>query len=190
LLRVFFGSHLFQGDRFRQPIEWRVPARELPALRRTVEDLAAELAGERPSLVYVRAALLKLQFDLLRHAGDAAGPELALVGRPEIARVLATIEEAVVAGRPVAVGALAAEAGVSPDHLNRLFHQEVGSSVRAYHQRRRVQQACAQLLDRRRALKEIADALGFGDVAHFHRSFRRVLGLTPGHYRSQFIRPR
>ena len=79
------------------------------------------------------------------------------------------------------------KAGLSPEHLTKLFRERFGLPIRDYFQKRRVQLACAQLLDPERALGEIAFDLGFSDPAHFHRSFQKVTGRTPRRYRAEYF---
>ncbi|MGV2068588.1 helix-turn-helix domain-containing protein [Agrobacterium sp. 22-226-1] len=50
----------------------------------------------------------------------------------------------------------------------------------------RVGAACRLLAQTDRSLAQIAEAVGFSDVAHFSRQFRAAKGITPGNYRRQF----
>ena len=47
------------------------------------------------------------------------------------------------------------------------------------------QRACELLGNEQLRIREIADALGYGDAGGFVRSFKRCLGVTPGRYRDQ-----
>ena len=85
----------------------------------------------------------------------------------------------------VSVASLAAEAGVHPVHLARVFRRHRGETIASYVRRVRVQRA-ARLLARRDAdvantasLASVASALGFADQSHMTRAFRRVAGTTP-----------
>jgi AraC-like DNA-binding protein len=57
-----------------------------------------------------------------------------------------------------------------------------------YARQRRVEFACHQLTASGRPLSDIALSAGFGDQAHFTNVFRRLVGLTPGAFRSRFAR--
>lgn len=50
------------------------------------------------------------------------------------------------------------------------------------------QRACELLGNEQLRIREIADALGFGDAGGFVRSFKRCLGVTPGQYREQMVK--
>ena len=85
--------------------------------------------------------------------------------------------------RELTVGAIAAQAGVHPTHLARVFRQAWGCTPGELLRWRRVEQA-AQLLARSRLpAAEIAAAVGFVDQSHMTRAFRALHGLTPGAWR-------
>lgn len=77
---------------------------------------------------------------------------------------------------------LAAEAGVHPVHLARVFRRCNGETIASYARRARVQRA-ARLLTRRGgalgSIAVIASLAGFADQSHMTRAFRRVAGTTP-----------
>jgi AraC-like DNA-binding protein len=95
----------------------------------------------------------------------------------DVAGVAASIEQS--AGR-VAVEQLAHEAGISRQHLTRVFREHVGVSPKLYARLARFQSslACA-------AAGELADgahaalALGYADQSHWIAEFKEFSGLTP-----------
>lgn len=89
---------------------------------------------------------------------------------------------------PGSARALAAEAGVHPIHLARVFRRRVGASVAGYARRLRVQRACRLLAERGRGLAEVALEAGFSDQSHLTRDFRRVTGTTPARLRTRLSR--
>jgi AraC-like DNA-binding protein len=85
----------------------------------------------------------------------------------------------------VNLGELADAAGLSRFHLIRLFRRQFGVTPFAYQRNRRIERARATL----RAGGSIADAVasgGFADQSHLGRTFRAVMGSTPGQYRSSY----
>ncbi len=80
--------------------------------------------------------------------------------------------------------AAAAAAGVSQSHLRALFEKWLGESPRHFHTRYRIEQAARLLNEQQLGVTEVAYHLGFADTRHFSRTFKRVLGLSPGKYRS------
>ena len=84
------------------------------------------------------------------------------------------------------LGSLAAVAGVSPRHLSRLFHDELGLSPATYVELTRVDIARRLLENVASPTKAIAYAAGFGSTATLRRAFVRRLGITPAEYRMRF----
>lgn len=82
------------------------------------------------------------------------------------------------------VSRVAAEVGVHPFHLSRVFRQFQGRTVGEYVNALRVEYACRELAAPERGLAEIALAAGFSDQSHFTRVFKQLTGRTPGEFRA------
>lgn len=78
----------------------------------------------------------------------------------------------------IALPALAARAGLSPDHLTRLFRRQLGATPVDYRSRRRLDRFLATLKPGQSVLAA-AMAAGFGSYAQFHRVFRKHMGQGP-----------
>jgi len=78
---------------------------------------------------------------------------------------------------------LAANAGVHPVHLARAFRNHYRSSVGECLRRRRIDAACRAILQSKTPLSQIALLAGFADQAHFTRTFKRLIGMTPSEFR-------
>jgi AraC family transcriptional regulator len=76
---------------------------------------------------------------------------------------------------------------LSPGHFSRAFKQSLGSSPMAYVAARRVERAKLMMTSTRERLTDIALACGFADQSHLTRSFRRVVGMSPGRWRRTSI---
>jgi AraC-like DNA-binding protein len=94
--------------------------------------------------------------------------------------------------RPIQIRDVAAQVHLSERHLSRLFQQITGSSLLDYLTTLRVEAASQLLLDRTRAIKNIAREVGYPDVHYFTTLFRRRTGQTPAVFResggTQFLR--
>jgi AraC-like DNA-binding protein len=84
----------------------------------------------------------------------------------------------------VSMHAAAVEFGVSERSLRRHLDEE-GSSYREIENSVMEQSAKHFLIERRMTIKETANAMGFTDVAAFHRAFKAWTGLTPSEYRAR-----
>jgi YesN/AraC family two-component response regulator len=78
---------------------------------------------------------------------------------------------------------VAREAGLSRFHFCRLFHHETGVPFRDYLLELRIGRAKTLLADRHLSVTEVAYAVGFNDLSHFDRTFRRMVGRSPSEYR-------
>jgi len=81
------------------------------------------------------------------------------------------------------MGDLAAEAGVHPVYLARVFRQRYGCSPAEYARRLRVEAASELLARSDVPLSQVALKAGFSDQSHLAHQFRRIMGVSPGRYR-------
>jgi AraC-like DNA-binding protein len=84
---------------------------------------------------------------------------------------------------PLSLAGVASRYGLNPSYFSRLFHKHAGVSLVEFVNRTRIQKSC-QLLKRSDAgIVEIAFAVGYNNLSHFNRYFRRVMGMSPREYR-------
>jgi AraC family transcriptional activator of tynA and feaB len=84
---------------------------------------------------------------------------------------------------------LAAAAGISVRYANQLLEAEQTSLQRLLFSRRiaKCQAALADPAQSHRQISDIAYSWGFGDVSHFGRLFKAMVGLTPRDFRRQCL---
>jgi AraC-like DNA-binding protein len=80
---------------------------------------------------------------------------------------------------------LASECGLSVSHFARAFRRSFGTPPHHYLVLQRVECAKALLARSTCALSEVAQQAGFSDQASFSRTFKAVVGTTPGQWRRQ-----
>jgi AraC-like DNA-binding protein len=71
-------------------------------------------------------------------------------------------------------------------YLIRVFRQAVGMPPYTYLNQIRVEKA-KQFLGQGISVADVAIAVGMSDQSHLTRHFKRILGITPGHYRNMSI---
>jgi AraC family transcriptional regulator len=91
--------------------------------------------------------------------------------------------------RNLTVNEIAAEVGVHPLHLSRVFRQFHRQSIGDYLRQVRIQFACQRLMEAEAQLADVAAATGFSDQSHFTRVFKQVTGLTPGVFQKRVAPP-
>jgi len=129
-----------------------------------------------------------LAYNALQRSLLVAQPLLGAVGRaqPRDARIveaLGIIESHCTDGAP-AIAELARRLGMSPSHFAHLFAREVGIPPARYIESRRIRRAQELLLTTDRAIKTIADALGYSNPFHFTARFTRWVGKSPRAFRA------
>lgn len=80
---------------------------------------------------------------------------------------------------------LAAEAGMSPDHLGKMFKQYAGVKISDYINQKRVEEAARQLQETQSKIIDIAFDVGFGSLRSFNQVFRDLMGENPSNYRKK-----
>lgn len=78
---------------------------------------------------------------------------------------------------------LAQLADTTPDRLDRQFRLHLGVSAAQYYRKLKIQKAARDLAKTKKPICDIALECGFSDQAHLNRTFRLVMGMTPGAYR-------
>lgn len=86
--------------------------------------------------------------------------------------------------RPITMEEMADHAGYSPKHLARLFNQHLGMTPQTLLKHIRMERACVMLNDEGRTIKSIALACGYLDEHSFSRSFKKIKGVSPLHFRN------
>ncbi len=73
---------------------------------------------------------------------------------------------------------------VSPWHLSKLINGHLGQGFFEILNSLRIQKAKTLLMEPELKVHEIAQAVGYGDVAHFSKIFKKITGVSPMEYRS------
>jgi AraC-like DNA-binding protein len=83
----------------------------------------------------------------------------------------------------ISLANLARECGLSPGRFMRAFKKSFGVPVRRYLLHRRIRTAKSALLHSDKSLLAVALDVGFSDQPAFNRSFRDIVGTSPGQWR-------
>lgn len=85
----------------------------------------------------------------------------------------------------VSLDALAAQAGLSPFHLHRVFSAAAGETPKQFTLRLRLGRAAAMLLISNESVLNVALSCGFQSHEAFCRAFRSRFGMSPSTYRER-----
>jgi AraC family transcriptional regulator len=138
----------------------------------TLSDVAASTLAHR------LAGHLLHRYAGARETGRAGGLRSAAVDR---------VTELVEARLPevLTLDDLATVARLSPYHFNRAFRASTGLAPYAFVTARRMDRARLLLGTTGRTVEEVAAAVGFTNLSHFRRTFRRHHGVAPSAARPQ-----
>lgn len=84
---------------------------------------------------------------------------------------------------------LAAQGGVSLEHLSRAFKKWFGKKPTEFLIERRIKHAADQLLTSNQDILKICYDSGFNNLSHFYRLFKQHFGITPHQYRRSKYNP-
>lgn len=126
----------------------------------------------------------------VQRPGDQAQFSTQLAAQRPARAPLREVQEWVVdhLDRDLSVAALAARAGMSERNFARVFRDAVGQTPAGYVETARIEAARRLLETTDATVEAIARSCGFGTAETFHRSFKRLLRVTPGAYRERFAR--
>ncbi|RCX20603.1 AraC-like protein [Fontibacillus phaseoli] len=174
-------------------------------IRPSLDKLIALTSGKETEKLANKMMALSAVFELFAGLGE----KLAEQGRAEnsgsrmtrvAAEIAARLEKCVEA--PVAEGlvegkdyrdnsretvvAVIQGLGYSASSCNRMFHRVYGMSPRQYLSALKLKKAKLLLMEPSLSVEEVSVRIGYKDIAHFSRQFKRWTGEPPGKFRARF----
>lgn len=80
---------------------------------------------------------------------------------------------------------IAARFGFNPSYFSRLFHRQAGVALVQYINGLRIGRSCVLLKRTSLGVLEIALSVGYNNLSHFNRYFRKLMGMSPREYRAR-----
>lgn len=155
-----------------------------PALTALLAPLRAELDVPAPSALLIAGLGQALAVHLARRYMDVgAAPDETALPAYKLRVVTGWMEQHL--DQPFQLGALAAMAGISAFHFNRLFKRATGLPPSQYQIKLRIDAARRLLRETDTSVVQIANMVGYSNPSHFAQLFRKHAGLAPSDYRRQ-----
>jgi AraC family transcriptional regulator len=144
----------------------------------------AHVVGE--SLTDIEASTLahRLVTHVVRAYGAGAArvaPAVGVLDRRTVDRVTELVDADLAA--TITLDTMALAAALSPFHFARAFKATTGLAPHRFVTARRLEAAKAALLTSDASVVQVAHSVGFSNVSHFRRLFRREFGVAPGELR-------
>jgi len=113
--------------------------------------------------------------------------ELPLVKGDKSKYVLKALEyiSAHYADSGISITTIANHLGVSEGHLSHVFKKETNYTVVGYLTQYRIHMATKLLRDRNHKVYEVAELVGYKDVAYFGSTFKKLTGVSPSEYQDR-----
>lgn len=160
----------------------RVPEKDRPEwtdrIRAMHEELAQRRDGYREAVL---AHLVLLLVAVSRLAADVVG-DLRENAEPLLAEVFEVIERRY--AEPLSLRDVAQAVNISPGHLTSTVRKRTGRTVQDWITERRMVQARRLLAATQLPINEVGRRVGFPDPGYFARTFGKVHGTSPTHWRS------
>ena len=149
-----------------------------PAITGIFEAMEKEFRDLLPNFKAIVQSYLWLLFNLMKREAkqehSALHPELLI-------RFIEVLDQNFAMRYPV--GQYARILNVTPKTLNQVCRKSLGKTAGQFINEKITREAQKQLLYSTDSLSEIAYRLGFSDLSHFNKFFKKQTGLLPGGYR-------
>jgi AraC family transcriptional regulator len=151
-----------------------------------MERLREELVRPQASPLFVQGLAQAIAIHLARNYGETL--EESRSGSPslpgyKLRQITDWMAEHV--AEDFSLERLAAQAGLSKFHFQRLFKSALGVSPSRYHINLRINLARRLLRETKKSVVDVALEVGYANPSHFAQLFRRETGLSPSDYRRQ-----
>lgn len=177
--------HEVHGERAADAQFRNVSGVDDAALVALLQCLRGELAAAVPSALFVGGVAQAIGVHLARRYVELGTPAADASALPAYKLRMVTQWMHEHLALPFSLAALAALAGMSPSHFNRLFKKATGLPPSQYHIKLRMETARRLMRETETSVVDIANQVGYANPSHFAQLFRKETGLTPSDYRRQ-----
>jgi AraC-like DNA-binding protein/mannose-6-phosphate isomerase-like protein (cupin superfamily) len=174
------------------PMDSSFSKRIRPAINELLETAACDLVHEyqiRPRMLH---AAFQLFSSIIEMATQQKEPASKLSTTAHLAeRIADSIEKMVMQplkfnpldNERIGIEKMAEQMGYSSAYCNRVFRNAYGISPRQFMTTLQLRQARLLLINEKLSIEQIAIMLGYRDIAHFSKQFKRWMNISPSAYR-------
>lgn len=135
--------------------------------------------------LYIKIKVQELIYYFCKELINHNREDLTSINKNDIEKIL-TLRNFILTdlGTPPILKELARKAGMSETKMKQLFKKIYGNSIYNYYQAFRMNETASLLKkDKSLAISDIAYTLGFSNLSHFSRLFKKHIGMLPKEYR-------
>jgi AraC-like DNA-binding protein len=180
LEQIFYHHNRFQALRLTRPGDEQ-------SISILIQEMIREYEHRRPEYEENLQHLVTVVLNIL--ARNVAGPSTTAIrhagSETLINRILVHLRQNIESPAKLRIEHLAATFHLSPTYIGEYFQKLTGESLRRYILQYRLNLVRHRLANSTLTISQIADELGFTDVAHLNRQFRKMAGQSPGTYRKR-----
>ena len=189
LLNVIFERNVVDMDLSIFKCDRTVNLRNDPEVTSLIYRLESEYKERKDYFEYVSMGYLYMLLgNLARKFNDRgiSNKNFTIVNNSEYVRKAVEFIQNNYADK-IRLDDVAKHVALSNGYLQKVFHKERKTSVIEYLLRYRIEQACKLLIERNNySVMQISNMVGFSDVKNFYVAFKRVVNMTPNHYREHY----
>ncbi|NOU96414.1 helix-turn-helix domain-containing protein [Paenibacillus sp. LMG 31456] len=180
----FSYLHCFEQQKKLKNYKFELLPQQQHDLELSMEHIHNEI--QALNLGYRQAIVLQLQTILLllnRQTGPNGGQGAidSSSGPNWMREILLYIDDHLF--KDIGLSTVSRKASVTSAHFSRVFKQTIGMNLTEYIMTKRIIRAKELLNITDHNISLIAEMCGFETLPHFHRMFKKVLGITPAAYR-------
>lgn len=150
-----------------------------------LKNIANTTMKDSLSHFYVQIKVLELLYLLFRRLSIRENKSYRNINNADVEKLMMIRNEILTdLSSPPVLNELARMAAMSETKLNQLFRQTFGDSIYNYFQKARMEEAAFLLKQADRSVSETGYELGFSNLSHFSRLFKKHFGTTPKKYAS------
>ncbi|MEI7027940.1 helix-turn-helix domain-containing protein [Paenibacillus sp. y28] len=163
----------------------RFAAEEQQAIEQLLMEILKECKEQQVGLeIYVQALLTKLLLRIYRAAqAEQRTDQREHPMHNKISEIAAYMHEHF--REDISLQEVAKLFYVSPSYLSRIFKRITGFHFREYLQYVRIKEGQKLLRETRDKVQTIAESIGFENIAHFNKTFKKITGSSPLRYRKE-----